>query len=315
LQEVAKFSDSEMQSLKQGKVITKQLKTKVKQEMAFFSIVRIDVPKTFFVQQYTDESSLETQAVTAWGRFSTPPVLRDVQGLSLPEKDREDAVRCKAGDCKIKLSADEIAAFRKLKRSASDFAKQADALFRESLVKDLQSYQEKGNTALSIYHDKKKPVELAKEFYGLLEQTPYLYASYPELDAYLKGYPETTLAGIKESFVWANVSLGDQVERPLIVVSHMVGYQPEGRDELIIAEKQLYATHFFEASLGLTLLENDPEQENRLYLLHLNRSRLDLLRSIPGFLANKLYNEVKKLLPKKMQSLKTRIETLYSNSK
>lgn len=311
LQEVMNFSDSDLQSLKEGNVITTQLRTTVKHEMAFFSIVRIDVPKAFFVEQYTERNTLEAQAVTAWGRFSSPPEISDVQALSLLDKDRQDAVRCQVGDCKVKLSADDMAAFRQLDPSTPDFDEQVDALFRQSLVTRLQQYQQEGNVALVEYHDKTTPVKLAEEFYGLLEQSPYLYTSYPELEDYLKAYPHTTLANSRESFLWSNISLGDRVDRPLILMSHLVAYQPEDSHEIVIANKQLYANHFYEASLGLTLLDDDPEQENRFYLLHLNRARLDLLRSVPGFLANRLYTEVEDLLHNRMQSLKSRLETLY----
>ena len=79
-----------------------------------------------------------------------------------------------------------------------------------------------------------------------------------------------------------------------------VFYRPEGDVAEVVISKLLYATHYFEAGLGLTLMIDDPEGNNEgFYLIYINRSRIDRLRKIPGFLAGKLFKGVHNLAHKK----------------
>src|ERR1035437_8151582 len=54
--------------------------------------------------------------------------------------------------------------------------------------------------------------------------------------------------------------------------------------QAVIASKQIYASHYFDASLGLTAAIDDPGAAAGpgMYLVHLNRSRIDLLRGFFG---------------------------------
>jgi len=57
---------------------------------------------------------------------------------------------------------------------------------------------------------------------------------------------------------------------------------------------------------------DDPEGNNEgFYLIYINRSRIDLLRKIPGFLAGKLFKGVHNLVHKKMTIVKENIEEVY----
>jgi hypothetical protein len=82
----------------------------------------------------------------------------------------------------------------------------------------------------------------------------------------------------------------------------------------MIASKQIYASHYFEASLELTaLIENEVAGESPgLLLLYLNRSRFDTLRkSSPLGMKDKIKKGVLRKVHEEMKSTKARIEVLY----
>jgi hypothetical protein len=107
-------------------------------------------------------------------------------------------------------------------------------------------------------------------------------------------------------------NFGGKAKRATVSVNHVVFYQPEASGEAIVASKQLYANHYYEASLGLTMMVEDPESsEPGFYLMHINRSRIDVLREVPRFLAGDLFKGARELLDKKMKTVKKNAEELY----
>jgi hypothetical protein len=50
--------------------------------------------------------------VLAIRRFSTPPALEDLNGMALDESDLQGILRCRPGDCSLKLAGEEIEALR-----------------------------------------------------------------------------------------------------------------------------------------------------------------------------------------------------------
>ena len=73
--------------------------------------------------------------------------------------------------------------------------------------------------------------------------------------------------------------------------------------------KQLYATHYFKASLGLTaILENPEDRGNSMYLINVSRARIDLLREIPGFMGGQLRRGARSMLYDRIKAVKTNME-------
>ena len=78
------------------------------------------------------------------------------------------------GDCEIKIGEEELKLIReKVNWSSPDAHRQATALLRKRAFEYVESYRRGGNTELAVYRDKKRPTFIAKEFRGLLENSPY----------------------------------------------------------------------------------------------------------------------------------------------
>ncbi len=160
-------------------------------------------------------------------------------------------------------------------------------LTRHVLLSRVQAYMSDGNAALGHYDDKKYSLDLVGEFRGLLDQSPYLTEYVPELDRYLREYSQTNLQNLESFVYWSEEKYGYGL-KPVVTITHTSIYKQEGvtGEPIIIASKQIYADHYFEASLGLALLveATDNEATPRFYLMYLNRSRADALRSSFAFL-------------------------------
>jgi hypothetical protein len=305
------FSEKEFNSFKEGKTVTKILETATKHEIGIISIARINVSKDFFLRNYREKGmNLETALAGTWGVISTPPQLEDLKEITLPKEDIQDLKTCKPGDCKVKAPIGAIRKISQLDAKAPDFEKKVNLLIQQDTVDYLSKYLKDGNRTLVEYSDEKKPVQLAEQFQGLLKASPYLERYVPELYAYLDKFPNGQLNHAEDVFIWLKEDFDNKKMRPVLSINHLVFYRPQGSNgNPIIALKQLYASHYFEASLSLTVLFEDPEGSGvSLYLLNITRARLDVLRKIPGFLAGKVYKGSRDSLHKRMSAVKTNME-------
>ena len=305
------FSKKEFKSFREGKTVSKILKTDTKHEVGIFSIARINVPKDFFLRHYEKKGmNLETASAKSWGIVKIPPHIDDLKELTLPKDDIEDLATCKPGDCKVKAPIGAIKKIGQLDGKAPDFEEKANQLLQQDTVDYVNRYLKDGNRMLVEYSDKKKPVRLAEQFQGLLEASPYLKRFVPELYAYLEEFPNRQLEQAEDIFIWLKEDFGDKDTRPILSINHLVFYRPQGSNgNPIVALKQLYATHYFESNLGLTVILEDPEGDgNSLYLLNISRARIDLLREIPGFFAGKLYRGARDLFHQRMSAVKKNME-------
>lgn len=306
--------------MNQGEIVTRLLNPKVSQEVTVFSIMRLDIPRQYIREYFRNtEGFMEIIFAQSFGKFSNPPRLEDIQTLILIPEDLKAIKDCKVGDCDIKMPLQAMQRFQKeIDWSASGHEKHVNQLYKEMLVKYVQSYLTKGDAVLMEYRDQKYPLRLFDEFQDILNKSPYLFAYLPKLYRYLENYPKVELPNGESRIYWAKDDLG--AKRPVISVNHIIAYEPGTPGiEIVIASKQLYASHYYEASLGLTLLMDIPsettEQEfdkPNLYLMYFNRSHLDVLRRTQlKFLRSGIKNGILELAEQRLKSLKVKIESLY----
>jgi hypothetical protein len=180
--------------------------------------------------------------------------------------------------------------------SAPDAHTQANRLIRQMMLERTQTYMQSGDEGLGEYRDKKRPLFLEKEFDGLLENSPYLVRYLPEFHRYLDDYPKADLPGSEDFFYWSRVKFG---LKPTVRLSHVVlyPYEVEGRKNLAIGSKMLYASHYFHTALELKVLVRDTAkpEANGFYLVSLNRSRSDGLTGLfGGIVRSKAQSEAQK---------------------
>lgn len=309
------LTTKDLTDVKRGGVVAKVLRSEP-QEVAVFGIVRVNAPDDFFLGCFRDiESYKKGTSVPQVKKFSTPPRIEDVHQLTIDREDFGALKNCRVGSCDVKLSAQAIARLQKeIDWNANDAYEQVKELARASLLEYVNRYLTGGNKALTEYSDKKTPLRLADEFDAILNASPYLYDYEPEFYAYLRDYPAKRMDGSKDFIYWSKEKFG---LKPVISVTHVSIYRKPESGRTLIASKQIYASHYFEASLGLTaIVALSQQQEPGFYSLYLNRSRSDALHGGFGGLARShVKRSARNGMQKNMQRIKLSIESLWGRAR
>ena len=101
--------------------------------------------------------------------------------------------------------------------------------------------------------------------------------------------------------------------KPVITMTHVTIYTRRHGADVIIASKGIYASNYFESSLGLTaLVRNDGPRPPRSYLIYVNRSRTDALRGMfAGMKRSLIGGRLRDGAKKSMERIKTKLEADY----
>jgi len=263
------------------------LETQEKREVAIVGVAHLRATTACFVAQLQDiENFKKNPAVLRIRKFVRPVDSRDLEGFSLEAGDLAALRNCRVGDCNVKLP---VAAVERLGRdidwSRPDYAPRAQSIFREELLAYVEAYLDRGNASLIEYRDKNKPVRLADEFRAVLDARPGLSGLAPDFHDYLAQSKSELLPGVSEFFYWSTESFG---LKPVASITHVSIYIQPGR--AVVASKQIYASHYFDASLGMTAALDDAGEASApgMYLVYVNRSRIDFLSGFFGGLRRAL---------------------------
>jgi hypothetical protein len=276
LRMMARFSEADLASLERGEPIAKVLETD-KREVAIVGAVHINAARERLFDRYRDIANLKSSdVVMEIGRFGTPPKPEDLSALHLENYDLETIKACKPGDCGVRLSTENMDRFaREVNWRAPDWRQRADSLWRQLLAKDAADYFTSGK--LDDYRNKAVPLNVADEFSILYGASTYFEPIAPQFFAYVKTFPQARLEGVENILYWSK----DDIYRPVTRMTHLILYPPtvEAQRPGLIAMKQFYAAHYFDAGLGLTFTFKD--RGSGFYMLAVNRVRT---RSLTGIM-------------------------------
>src|SRR5260370_40885023 len=151
----------------------------------------------------------------------------------------------------------------------------------------LQSYTQGGNAALGTYMDKHHPAVVGETFASLVSRSKALPVYLPELERYLLDYPEAKSENIQSEFYWEKENFG--LKPTLRIVQAIVYRCPRSTDPAYaVAVKQLYASHYFDTALDLTVCVRDKESPDRgFYLITFKGSHQAWLTSLTGSIVSK----------------------------
>lgn len=268
------LSDNEVSQVRAGEVVTRKLEAVSDREVALVGVVRVDVSRDLFLESFMDiESFLIGESVRRAGKFGSPPVVADLAALGLADEDIQALRDCRIGDCDVKLSAERIAEIGALDWSAPENRDRLERMGRAWLVEYVEDYLDRGDSALVIYDDRDNPQPLHEGFHALLAESPYAFRYAPELHHYLDAYPSVALGGAHDFLFWTVLDVG---LKPITTLTHATVYPwpAGGTPWTVIALKQIYASHYFHAALGLLTLV-DAEGGDSIYLVYLDRSLFD----------------------------------------
>jgi hypothetical protein len=305
----------ELGALEKGQILVRLPKTAETREVAAFAIMRLDVSADFFVEKVRDIVTFKkSDNVLQIGKFSNPPVIGDLSGLTLDQDDIDSLRRCRVNSCDLKMSARYIDRFRKeINWTAPSYRESVTRLAKEMLLDNVQEYLKGGNPALGEYNDKSYALRLSDEFKSLLQPAAYMYGYSPEFQKYLTEFPASRPTGVEDYVYWSKEKFG---LKPVISLTHISIYKqirPYGA-EVLIGSKGIYATHYYETSLGLTgFIQSQSSSKPHSYLIYINRSRTDALRGLfAGFKRSLIGGSLRDGARKNMELIKTKLEGEYA---
>lgn len=277
LRVVAGFSPADLARLDRGEPIARTLDTE-RREVAIVGAVRIQAPRERLLARYRDISNLQaSDVVLQIGRIDTPPRPDNFQPLTFENYDLDTIRECEPGDCGVRLSTAQLARFRgEVSWQAPDWRQQAGTLWRRLLSDYATDYLARG--ALADYRNKAEPLNVADEFTIIFDESKALSAASPEFFAYLRQFPRVPLANVENILYWSKDDFG---LRPVTGITHLAIYSPprESGQPAVIGTRQIYATHYFDAGLGLTFVFDDGS--SGFYMVCVNRART---RSLASFM-------------------------------
>jgi hypothetical protein len=312
------FSSAELLTLENGKVIVKLPKPPVTREVAAFAIARVDVTGEFFVERIRDIVNFKrSEHVLQIGKFSDPPRLEDLAGLTLDQDDIDGIKACRLKNCDFKMSSQYMDRFRKeVDWASANYRERVTGLVREMLLNHVQDYLKLGNTALGQYDDKSYSLALAEELGPLLKPASFMYGYVPEFQKYLEEFPRgrPQNAAVEDFLYWSKEDFG---LKPVTSVTHVTIYRRSDRNEsdVIVGSKGIYGSHYLDSSLGLTaFVQTLAPQPPRSYLIYVNRSRTDALRGFfGGWKRTLIGGRVRDGARKSMEAIKQKLESEYGN--
>jgi len=304
------LNDSEINNIRSGKPVAKILSSPTPDEVYVFGSVYVNSTPERYIQFASDIDALrKVPSYLAIQKFSDPPKLSDLDGFTLDEQDIKELKNCEPGHCEIQLPTEAMDAFRQsVNWSAPDVAEQVNRLAQKMALEALQNYIQGGNAALGTYRDKHHPAVVADTFQTLLSRSKGLPVYLPVLDHYLLEYPKASSDGIQSEFYWEKVNFG---LKPTLRIVQAIVYRD--RDPKIpkdaIAVKQLYASHYFETALDLTVCVPDHERAG-MYLITLKGSSQAGLTGFKGGIVRKVaVDRTRSSLEKALGTIKQKLES------
>src|SRR5262245_52353701 len=162
--------------LDRGEVVVRVLRTG-NGEIGIFASARLDADAETLAGWVNAIARLKKSPyVLMVRRFSDPPGLDDLKGLTLDEGDL-DAIRdCRPGNCELKLAGDDIATLRQAADAGGPQWKDAvQSEFKRVVLGRLAVYEARGFVGVPPYVDQRKPTDPGTAFDTLLEHSPYLH--------------------------------------------------------------------------------------------------------------------------------------------
>lgn len=304
------LNKDQIAGVQNGKPAALNIKSRIPDEVFVFGAVYINAEPEEYVKLATDIGRLsKLSEYLAVGRFSNPPQVSDLKNFDLDPDDIAALKKCKPGDCMLQMPSKGMELFQKsVNWSAPDVNRQVNDLLKKETVQRLIDYQKGGNAILGEYNDKKNPSKVAEQFKYMISYSKILPAYLPGFYNYLLTYPNGKPANVEDTFQWSKVKFG---LKPTLRVTHFVMMRGSSPDEpaYVIAEKQLYSSHYFETALDLTFCIRDPKRPG-FYLVKVMGSEQAGLTGFKGSIVRKsAVGRSVSSLEKSLASVKTILES------
>lgn len=309
--EAVGLNSGQIDSIHRGKAVATSLDTSNPNQVFIFGATYIDAAPESYLKLANDFDAMrKLPGYLAIQKFSDPPRASDLAAASIEADDLKELKSCKPSDCEVQLPSESMEQFRKsVNWNSPDAASQADRVAKQMIIDAILAYQKGGNAALGVYRDKDNPTRINDAFQSLLGRLKALPVYLPELSRLLLEYP-VDLPNAQSEFYWEKVDFG--LKPTLRVVQQMTyrGGSPAG-SAYAVALKQLYANHYFQTALDLTVCVKDVARpgERGFYLITMKASQQDGLTGLKGSIVrSQAVGKSRSSLERTLNAIKPRLE-------
>ena len=272
LSQRAGASQDQIAAIQHGKAFATHVKPRSEAEVFLFGVVYVNARPDSFLKYASDLSRgghlPGHEAVT---KFSDPPQLADLKGFGFDSDDVKLLKDCKPGECQIQIPVSN--AMDELRKSvqweATNVDEQVNQQVQKLALSRLLEYQKQGNRTFGlVYNRKGQQVSVNDLFKEMLSYYQVLPRDLPDLKKYILEYPNAKPANVENTFYWERLKLGP---RPMLRIVHVLIMRGDKTNNLsdVIAERQLYSSHYLETALDLTFVIHDTQdpKQSGFYLV------------------------------------------------
>jgi hypothetical protein len=306
------LNPDQIAAVRSGKAIAKVLDSRSPDEVFVFGSVYVESTPEKYLKLASDVDALrKLPNYLAIQKFSDPPQLSDLEGFTLEPEDIKQLRNCKPSHCDVQLPSEAMDTFQQsVDWSTPDVPDQVNRLAQKMALEALLRYKRGGNAALGTYRDKHHPAAVAETFQSLLSRSKALPIYLPELEHYLLDYPNANSENVESEFYWEKVNFG---LKPTLRIVQAVVYRGSHPTDsaYAIAVKQLYASHYFETALDLTVCVRNQEHSTRpgVYLITLKGSQQAGLTGLKGSIVRKVaVDRTRSSLERALGEIKRKLE-------
>jgi hypothetical protein len=307
------LNEEQITAIRSGKAIAKVVESPTPDEVYVFGSVYVEATPESYLKLTSDIDALrKLPSYLAIQSFSDPPQLSNLEGFTLEEQDIAELKNCKTGHCQFQLPTEAIDEFQQsINWSGPDVADRVNRLAQRLALQALIEYMQGGNTALGAYRDKKHPAAVAETFASLVGRFEALPVYLPELNEYLLEYPKAKSDNVQAGFYWEKVNFG--LKPTFRIVQKIVYRGAIGKEPAYaVAEKQIYASHYFETALDLTVCVKDVQRPG-FYIITVKGSKQAGLTGLKGSIVRKVaVDKTRSSLERVLATLKQKLESQHS---
>jgi hypothetical protein len=308
--EFAGLNEQQIAAIRSGKAIARVVDSRAPDEVFVFGAVYVEATPESYLKLASDLDALrKLPSYLAIQTFSDPPQLSDLEAFTLTQQDIEELKNCKAGHCQFQLPSEAIEDFqRTIDWSAPDLTDRVNRRAQQMALQALLDYMQGGNSALGAYRDKNHPAAVAESFASLVGGWAALPVYLPELNAYLLEYPKAKSENVETAFYWEKVNFG--LKPTFRILQRIVYRQADPKDPVYaVAEKQVYASHYFQTALDLTVCVKDAQRPG-FYLITLKGSKQAGLTGLKGSIVRKVaVDKTRSSLERVLVTIKQKLES------
>ncbi len=307
------FNGGDLRALERGDVISRGLDGTSSGEIAVAGAVLVHVPRAYFIERLRNIVDFkQDDLVLEIGVFGDPPSGGALAGLTLPPDDVHALSRCREGNCGLKLAAPAIQTFRRdIDWNGADAADRAAQIFRAMLLQRTLRFLARGPEGVDPYADGHSQ-PFANEVRGLLAASAELYRYAPTFRDAIAGAPDDAAPGVEALTYWSKEKAAF---KPIISLTHMSFFTTEAAGTTLTYESSVnfYSSHYLDASLGATVAVSHANAPDAVYVIYVNRSRVDALNGLfNGLRRWGVQREARGGLKDQLEKTRRRLEADYA---